>query len=221
MGHYFKSRNYHRKPRVQKQDNPELVARIEKTAARGTSVMTDWERNFLGSILDSAKVWGRLTAKQHGIYQNIENRLDPANIAARQSWNDSWNEEKRAAIIFAANYYKANPPYFSDVATRILNDFGYVPGEKLYRKMVENKYVQRAMQHAEAGPLYTVGSMATVRNSESVGGSARMYRGKDVIVLEVEEKVTSAVKGARIYKVLPVGSVTPIETQERFLKKKR
>ena len=48
-----------------------------------------------------------------------------------------------------------------------------------------------------------------------------MYRGKDVIVLEVEEKVTSAVKGARIYKILPVGSVEPIETQERFLKKKR
>ena len=219
MGHY--SRNYYRKPRVQKQDNPELVARIEKTAARGTSSLTDWERSFMGSLLDSAKKWGRLTAKQHEVYQRIEKKLDPVALAARKDWQESWNPDKRESLLFAARYYKANPPYFGDVATRILDDFGYVPSEKLYRKMVENRYVQRALQNTQTGPLYDVGSMATIRNSESVGGSARMYRGKDVIVLEVQEKVTSAVKGARIYKVLPVGSVTPIETQERFLKKKR
>ena len=219
MGHY--SRNYYRKPRVQKQDNPELVARIEKTAARGTSSLTDWERSFMGSLLDSAKKWGRLTAKQHEVYQRIEKKLDPVALAARKGWQESWNADKRESLLFAARYYKANPPYFGDVATRILDDFGYVPSEKLYRKMVENRYVQRALQNTQTGPLYDVGSMATIRNSESVGGSARMYRGKDVIVLEVEEKAMSAVKGARIYKVLPVGSVTPIETQERFLKKKR
>jgi hypothetical protein len=219
MGHY--SRNYYRKPRVQKQDNPELVARIEKTAARGTSSLTDWERSFMGSLLDSAKKWGRLTAKQHEVYQRIEKKLDPVALAARKDWQESWSADKRESLLFAARYYKANPPYFGDVATRILDDFGYVPSEKLYRKMVENRYVQRALQNTQTGPLYDVGSMATIRNSESVGGSARMYRGKDVIVLEVEEKAMSAVKGARIYKVLPVGSVTPIETQERFLKKKR
>jgi hypothetical protein len=219
MGHY--SRNYYRKPRVQKQDNPELVARIEKTAARGTSSLTDWERSFMGSLLDSAKKWGRLTAKQHEVYQRIEKKLDPVALAARKDWQESWSPDKRESLLFAARYYKANPPYFGDVATRILDDFGYVPSEKLYRKMVENRYVQRALQNTQTGPLYDVGSMATIRNSESVGGSARMYRGKDVIVLEVEEKAMSAVKGARIYKVLPVGSVTPIETQERFLKKKR
>jgi len=219
MGHY--SRNYYRKPRVQKQDNPELVARIEKTAARGTSSLTDWERSFMGSLLDSAKKWGRLTAKQHEVHQRIEKKLDPVALAARKDWQESWSPDKRESLLFAARYYKANPPYFGDVATRILDDFGYVPSEKLYRKMVENRYVQRALQNTQTGPLYDVGSMATIRNSESVGGSARMYRGKDVIVLEVEEKAMSAVKGARIYKVLPVGSVTPIETQERFLKKKR
>jgi len=219
MGYY--NRRSYRKPRAQKQDNPELVARIEKTAARGTSSLSDWERTFMGSLLDSAKKWGRLTAKQHEVFQRIEKKTDPAHVAAVANWRTSFTDEMRESLVFAANYYKANPPYYGEVADRILNDSSYIPSEKLYRKMVENKYVQRAIQHTEAGPLYTVGSMATVRNSESVGGPARMYRGKDVIVLEVEEKVTSAVKGARIYKVLPVGSVDPIETQERFLKKKR
>ena len=219
MGYY--NRRSYRKPRAQKQDNPELVARIEKTAARGATTMTDWERKFVGSILESAKVWGRLTAKQHGLYQNIESRLDPANIAARDAWNNSWDEEKRAAIIFAANYYKANPPYFSDAATRILNDSNYVPGEKLYRKMVENKYVQRAKVNASSGALYEPGSMVTVRDSRSVGGAAWNHRGKDVIILSCQAEHVSAVKGTREYTVLPVGCVEPFTTQERYLKKKR
>ena len=219
MGYY--SRRSYRKPRVQKQDNPELVARIEKTAARGATTMTDWERNFIASILDSAKVWGRLTAKQHGMYQNIESRLDPANIAARDAWNNSWDEEKRAAIIFAANYYKANPPYFSGCLERILNDSNYIPTEKLYRKMVENKYVQRAKVNASSDALYEAGSMVTFRDSKSVGGTAWRYRGQDAIVLGCQTEHVSAVKGTREYTVLPVGCVEPFTTQERYLKKKR
>jgi hypothetical protein len=222
MGYY--SRRSYRKPRVQKQDNPELVARIEKTAARGaTSVMTDWERNFIASILDSAKVWGRLTAKQHGLYQNIESRLDPANIAARDAWNNSWDEEKRAAIIFAANYYKANPPYFSGCLERILNDSNYIPTEKLYRKMVENKYVQRAKVNASSGALYEAGSMVTVpRLSSSVGGAAwNAIEARMRSCLGCQAEHVSAVKGTREYTVLPVGCVEPFTTQERYLKKKR
>ena len=124
-------------------------------------------------------------------------------------------------LTFAANYYKANPPYFGDVAERILNDSSYVASEKLYRKMVENKYVQRAMQNAQSTALYEVGSMVTVRSSMSVRGPASYCRGKDAIVLEAQTAGTSATKGARIYKVLPVGAALPIETEERYLKKKR
>ena len=221
MGHYFKSRNYHRKPRAQKQNNPELIARIEKTAARGTSSLSDWERTFMGSLLDSAKKWGRLTAKQHEVFQRIEKKTDPAHVAAVANWRTSFTDEMRESLVFAANYYKANPPYFSDAATRILNDFSYVPGEKLYRKMVENKYVQRAMANATVGALYEAGSMATVRDSGSVGGTAWNHRGKDVLILSCETDTMSATKGAREYIVLPVGCVDPFRTQERYLKKKR
>ena len=219
MGHY--SRRSYRKPRAQKQDNPELVARVEKVAARGIKTLTDWERNFLGSLLDSAKVWGRLTAKQHEVFQRIEKKTDPIATAARKSWNDSWDEEKHQALVFAAGYYKANPPYFSDAATRILNDSNYIPTEKLYRKMVENKYVQRAKVNASSGALYEVGSMATVRDSRSVGGAAWNHRGKDVLILSCQTEHVSATKGTREYTVLPVGCVEPFTTQERYLKKKR
>ena len=216
--HYGRQFMRSRKPR---QNSPELVARIEKTAASGISALTDWERNFLSSLLDSAKKYGRLTAKQHDVLQRIEKKLDPEVQAARRSWNEAWNEDKREAAAFAANYYKANPPYFSDAAERILNDSSYVPSEKLYRKMVENKYVQRAIQNSQAVALYEIGSMVTVRSSMSVRGHAAWVRGKDAIVLEAQTGSTSATKGARIYKVLPIGAALPIETEERWLKKKR
>jgi hypothetical protein len=40
-----------------------------------------------------------------------------------------------------------------------------------------------------------------------------------VLVLEAQQDITSATKGARRYKVLPVGATTPVETEERYLKK--
>jgi len=217
---YYGYRHMRRKNTAPRQDNPALVARIEKTVAHGTSVMTDWERNFLGSLLDSAKKWGRLTAKQHEVFQRIEKKLDPEVQKARKDWNQGWSDEMAEKARFAAKYYKSNPPYFGDAAERILNDSSYIPPEKLYRKMVENKYVQRALQNAQTGPLYEVGSMVTVRDAASVVGPIRRFRGKNAVVIEVNDNL-SATKGARVYKVLPIGSVTPVNTEERYLKKSR
>ncbi len=217
MGYYGRRYFAKKQPR---QDNPQLVSRIEKAAARGTSSLSDWERSFMGSLLDSAKKWGRLTAKQHEVFQRIEKKTDPAHQAAVSAWRSNFTDDMRESLVFAANYYKANPPYYGEVADRILKDSSYIPSEKLYRKMVENKYVQRAQANAQSGPLYVVGSMVTVRDSKSVGGPIRPYRGKDAVILEVRDGL-SATKGAREYVVLPVGAVLPVETQERYIKKKR
>ena len=217
MGYYGRRYFAKKQPR---QDNPQLVSRIEKAAARGTSSLSDWEREFMGSLLDSAKKWGRLTAKQHEVFQRIEKKTDPTHQAAVNAWRAGFTRDMREALVFAANYYKANPPYYGEVADRILNDSSYIPSEKLYRKMVENKYVQRARANAQSGPLYVVGSMVTVRDSKSVGGPIRPYRGKDAVILEVRDGL-SATKGAREYVVLPVGAAKPVETQERYIKKKR
>ena len=197
-----------------------LVERIQKTAAQGVSSLTDWERNFLSSLLESANKWGRLTAKQHEVFQRIEKKSDPAFQSARKAWNESWTPEKRTKLVFAANYYKANPPYYGDVAERILNDSNYIPSEKLYRKMVENRYVQRAMANAAATPLYAVGTMVTIRNSMSNPTRASL-RGQDVLVVEVEQDVLHATKGTRSYTVLPIGAGETLVIQERWLKKSR
>ena len=214
MGYY--GRRYMKKPRA---ENPELISRIEKTAGRGVSALSDWERNFLGSLLESAKQWGRLTAKQHDIFQRIEKKLDPAVQAARKTWNDNWTPAMREKAVFAAKYYKANPPYYADAASRILENEDYIPPEKLYRKMVENNYVRRAAVNNTEAIKYPAGSMVTVRNSSNVTGALRAYRGQKVIVIEAQEIVMSATKGSRRYSVLPIGGDKAISTEERYLKK--
>jgi hypothetical protein len=209
--------------RPSRQNNPELVARIEKTVAQGVTTMTDWERNFLGSLLESAKKWGRLTAKQHEVYQRIEKKLDPAHQRAISDWRVSWltNPEMREAIVFAAKYYKANPPYFGMAADRILSDPDYIPGEKLYRKMVDNKYVQRAMANASTPPAFVPGTFALVRNSRTLVGPLVALKGQLVMVIDVEADVKSATKGSRQVTILPVGQDKTIVTQERYLKKSK
>jgi len=221
MGYYGRRYMQARTPR---QSNPELVERIEKTAARGTSVLTSWERNFLGSLLDSAKKWGRLTAKQHEVFQRIEKKTDPEVQAAIRSWRENFTPEMREQLVFAANYYKANPPYYGEVSERILTDENYMPSEKLFRKMVQNRYVQRAMVNAIVNPRFTVGSMAKVRDNNltrDYRGRMAPYRNQMVVIIEVAEEVMNAAKGTRQITVLPVGSTETIITEERCLKSAR
>ena len=196
----------------------QLVERIEKVAARGTTTLTDWERSFLGSLRDSAKKWGRLTGKQHDVFQRIERKSNPKHIAARKKWNESFTPAMRESLKFAAEYYKANPPYFGDAATRILSNPDYVPTEKLYRKMVENKYVQRAIANANEDAKFPVGTMVMVRDSKNVQGRISRYRGQLAVVVECAKSVRSATKGSRNMTVLPVGGTETIQTEERYLK---
>jgi hypothetical protein len=213
------SRRRYTKPAVDPAETKTLVARIEKVALRGVSTLTDWERNFLSSLLDNAKKWGRLTAKQHEIFQRVEKKTDPSHVKAVNDWRSNYTKEMQEKAVFAANYYKANPPYFGDAANRILCDSEYIPSEKLYRKMVENRYVQRAMENAQAAPLYAVGSLAQVREGLNVRGHASRHLGKMVVIINVSDNNLSATKGARKYTVLPVGAAKPFTTEERYLKR--
>ena len=219
MGYWARQRYQQSKHESSSMSKKELLERIEKVAARGVTVMTDWERSFLGSLRESANKWGRLTVKQHDTLQRIEKKTDPKNIAARKKWIESFTPAMREDLKFAAEYYLANPPYFGDAARRILAEDDYVPTEKLYRKMVLNKYVQRALDNASQVPKFTVGTMAMVRNSQNVPFPSSKLRGKLVMIVECEEDVRCATKGSRKIKVLPVGGIETIETEERYLKK--
>jgi len=178
--------------------------------------LTDWEFGFAASVLDQYKR-RNLSDHQHAIVDKILAKHDPAAVKARSDWRDSFDEEKQALARQAAEYYIANPPYFEGVARKILNDPAYIPTEKCFVKMTQNKYVQRWIAQRAAGPAFAKGQLVRFRRNRLVGqyvGSR--FKGTLAVVCNVGDQV-SATKGSRSYQVLPIGKVKPITAEERFL----
>jgi hypothetical protein len=204
-------------PRSRKK-NPELEARIDKALA--TNSISDWERSFLSSVALGVKQYGSLTGKQESTLQRIETNNNPEVQAARKNWRNGYDDEMRANMNVAARYYLNNPPYFADLAGRVLNDDTFIPTEKQYRSMVENKYVQKVLDNMNSVPTFPVGSMARVR-TVATGHIMRYHRDKMVMIIDYPDKVPGAAKGAIPVIVLPIGSSETIETEVRWLKKAR
>ena len=211
-----------------------LVARIEKAVSDADGRLSQWEQGFLESLKEQASRRGRLSHKQIEILERIEAQKCSAEARAQAAaWCSSYNDEKRAIAVTAAKYYQANPPYFGGMADKILNDPDYIPSEKAYRKMCENKYVKRVLAEMAKAPVFAVGDMVALRSgnfSEKVRRDMRRlaYAVDKVpnevalLVLSVNtESVTSAVKGAKEYTVLPVGLSTTFTFEERHLKKRK
>jgi len=195
-----------------------MSEKLDRVAELGGQ-LTEWEQGFTESIADQFKRRGRLSHGQIVVVDKILAKHNPEAIKARNAWRDSFNEEKQALARQAAEYYIANPPYFEGIAQKILNDPAYIPTEKCFVKMTQNKYVQRWIAQREAGPVFAKGQLVRFRRNVDVGynhGNSRKGQLAAVVTVGADNTVTSA-KGSRHYKVLPVGAMSPIMTCEKLL----
>ena len=189
--------------------------RIEKLLTNPN--LNESTRSFAESLLGNCKKWGSLTTKQWSAFERMEARFDPEVIAARKDWNDAWNEDMAAKLQIAAKYYLKNPPYFGEVAAKIIEDITYIPSEKLYRKMVENKFVQKVITTYNMPPAYSAGSLVQVRKSQQC--PHHRLKGTIALVVTNEGDISSAAKGGRPYTILPFGSDKTYRVEERWLKR--
>jgi len=174
--------------------------------------------NFIQSLKEQLTKKGALSEKQWSAFQKAEYRYSDEAIAIRKSWMDNWDKEKERKAKIAAEYYSHNPPYFRELSRAILGDEEYIPTEKEYRKLVENKYAQSVLSMVEAEPLYPVGSLVKMRSNHAV---PRSLHDREAIVVSNDGPIKSAAKGSKLYKVLPFGHSNTIEVKESQLKKKR
>ena len=217
---YYRARSrggFERKDDRERFKGPEVEATMQRISQ--IENLTPWERNFISSLDEGYKKYNSLTEGQHKILEKISTRYNPENLQKRADWQESFSDEMRQKLQTMARYYLKNPPYYGDLARRALDDPNYIPTEKAYRSMCENKYAQRVINLASSAPEYPAGSMAMVRNSRNIGGTVSRHRGEIVVILEHPETIQNAARGARPVRVLPVGSTKPIETEERWLKK--
>lgn len=136
----------------------------ERIAALANYPLKGWEINFYKSFKDATT----LTAKQEETLQKIEKRYNSGISAKRAAWIAAWDKEKRDKFLFAHNLYRDRNLTARKYRIRY-NDFFksvydpyFIPEEKDYKFIVENKYVQRAYSAFTAAAKYSVGDIVYI-----------------------------------------------------------
>jgi hypothetical protein len=189
--------------------------RSQVVALKESEQLTQWEAGFTESLLQWYDKRGSITKKQHDTFQKVLSRYTDEAKEERASWAERYDKHKRTNAELMSHYYLNNPPYFASLARDILKEEGFVPTEKQYKGMCENKYAQKVIALARQTPRFEVGQMVAFRSIPTNGH----HEGKLAIVLEHLPEVYSAAKDAKRLKVLLIGETVPTETEERWLKK--
>ena len=206
-------RNYRQRAPVERATGHDIPERLN--ALLKSDDVPPNTKDFLQSLSGAYEKYKGLTSRQFEAFEKVEKRFSAEKIAARKSWAGEYTEEKRQIAKVCAEYYLANPPYFRDLADQIVNREGFVPTERQWRALCENKYAKKVLEAAFAAPKFSNGSMVVGRAT-----SSRNIRGKFLPVIEADASpVKSAAKGSKIYRVLPVGSPSTLLVEEREIKR--
>ena len=177
------------------------------------------ENKFLGSLLDFFKNYNRLTEKQEQALKRVEERYDEGVLSRAEAWRQSFTDEQRQIAVICAKYYTAQGEYYHTLANNILRDPSYVPSEKQYRSMCENKYAKKVIENTFAEPKYPVGSFVALRAAADYRLRIELEESPALVIATDVEPVTSAAKGSKKYSILPVRSTMIHTIEERHLKR--
>ena len=143
------------------------------------------------------------------------------NRYCENQWSISYNKKKRRIMKTCASFWVNNPPRFSELAARVLNDSEFVPTKEQYREMCENKEARNFLNPDVAKPLYPVGSLVKIRRPSSRPGTwAQDLIGKLGVVIRARknEQVYPRGNSNFLYHVLPQGCSEIIMFPEKDLK---
>jgi len=209
---------------------------LESMSAFGDDVIPK-HREVVESFIKFWEINGYLTDNQSTWFESIEKQYGQASLKKKKLWKDQYDASKRLTAKRCAQYYQANPPYWSDLALKVLSDPDCVLSEKQFVKMCENKYAKKILNMYSAKPQYSVGQFVQIRSSNKIliaNSPPNHYRGLQTrpittldanaaaVILEIDAKpITRAAKGARIYRILPVGSTSAVYAHEGDIKRMR
>jgi len=170
---------YHSRPKAERVELENGEPRFESLMAKKLS---DRDRNFAESLQRQFADGGKLSPKQIECLEKMEQRYSPASVLKREHWAQSYGAEHRETALICARYYRSTN-YFQDLALKIIGDEDFIPTERQFNAISQNKYAKKAIAAATLPPLYPVGSLAVVRANYNLVPQ-RQYH--DVIGLVVE-----------------------------------
>jgi hypothetical protein len=134
-------------------------------------------------------------------------------------WIEDFDDEKRETMLIVAKYY-ITTRYFRSLSKEILENPDFIPSERAYQYFCSNKYATRVLEETRKEPNFQVSEMVYPRTTALPSVKLRLQDG-GIILQPDAAPVIDAVRGAKRYLVLPVGSVHGVVVAERHLKRKK
>jgi len=179
------------------------------------------KREFVESLKTFYEKNEYLTASQEKYWSATYDEYCVNATMRKHEWVEAYDDEKKAIAKICATYYlQSAGGYFLEPASYVMSDEDFVLTEKQYRAMCTNKYAKKVLEATRSEPKYKAGDFVKFRAGKTP------YRvltssgnPKAALVLEVNAgPVTTAAKGAKLYKLLLVGTQETILAEERILK---
>ena len=205
---------------------PAIKTRIKQI--QGYPTLNDWSRGFCESIVEQIDRGRHLSEKQIEVLTRIFNENTEDAVKALASWPDEYRNSWYANAEILAFYYNTTP-YYGRVVNDILS--GRVPQKNHFFKMLDNKYAIKVLTEAKKPSKFVIGdyivaNAACSRQDLSAADSGRLstqvfndFKRRGGFVIEISSLIVSAAKGAKRYKILPIGSTISFWVEERRLKK--
>ena len=207
-------------------------------AIKGLPTCSQWAEGFADSIRDQIKRGRTLSERQKATCHKILKENSKEANRELANWATEYNTHHKKKAKQIATYYNVQAGgYFRDLVRIILAD--EVPPRGKYLKMRNNKYAKKVLAEIERKPRFSTedhiipnskfqegysfnAAMMSCRNNTGYvsGNEKRNFRVRGGIIIDVDDKIHSAAKGAKRYLVLPFGSAETYWVEERFLKKK-
>lgn len=205
-----------------------MRAEIEQTLLR--SVCGGWDRGFLESVLEQVDKGRTLSLKQKNTLTKVLERNDETNQVLHDNWASEYEEMYKTHAKVLAEYHQLQP-YYREMANDILND--HTPERKKFLRMFNNKYSKKVIAEYEKPPKYSKGDYVSPRasfvgfkNAEAessiaypaVRKSIERFTSVGGFIMEIKDAIYSHAKGAKRYRILPIGETIPLIVEERFIK---
>ena len=207
-------------------------------AIKGLPTCSQWAEGFADSIRDQIKRGRTLSERQKATCHKILKENSKEANRELANWATEYNTHHKKKAKQIATYYNVQSGgYFRDLVRIILAD--EVPPRGKYLKMRNNKYAKKVLAEIERKPRFSTedhiipnskfqegysfnAAMMSCRNNTGYvsGNEKRNFRVRGGVIIDVDDKIHSAAKGAKRYLVLPFGSAETYWVEERFLKKK-
>lgn len=207
-------------------------------AIKGLPTCTQWAAGFADSIRHQHANGRTLTVRQKVACHKILKDNSKEAQAQLANWASEYKmDHKREASQLATYYKHQTGGYFGDLVTTILAD--EVPARGKYLKMRNNKFAKKVLAEIERKPRFSTEDHIIPNSKFQPGHSFKHpmmsgrngntyvtryekvnFKNRGGIIIDIDDKIHSAAKGAKRYLVLPFGSIETYYVEERYLKKK-